>query len=132
VKELIEWMFQFVLLAAGGGPPVPYRVAEHLMRAVVIPLASANDYTIGGGFRQKLESYRVPGPFDGSEAGEWEFRFGLAATEEGQLIVEPKAAELLETIKGYAASQGARVDGGFREPTEEECEPLVSASDDPE
>jgi hypothetical protein len=113
VRELVEWCFEFNLLPAAGGGAVPYAVAEELMVEVIVPWARAPEYTVGGGFSPAGE-WRRP------RAGEWGYNIGLAAVYLDQTIPEAHARGLLADIQAFAASHGARIEGGYREFTDED------------
>ena len=48
------------------------------------------------------------------ELVEWEFRFGLCGSKEGQLIPREKCDELLDVIVSWAEANSLGIGGGYR------------------
>ena len=104
--KLIEWCLDFrVAPARPGGSPVTDKDAEMLMDAAV-DWAVSRDYGVGGGYKTGS---------DGS--GSLDFRFGLTATLDDQLISDEEAQQLLDHLKEIARGSGWVLTGGFREYT---------------
>ena len=104
-----EWCFEFRVLA---NLPIRRSEADALLDEA-IRWAEAHRLGIGGG-------YRPSSPEAKGAARSWSFRFGLCATEAGQLIPRRSAHDLWETLRAGCGRRGFECEGGFRAFTAEE------------
>ena len=120
--KLIEWCLDFrVAPARPGGSPVTDKDAEMLMDAAV-DWAVSRDYGVGGGYKTGS---------DGS--GSLDFRFGLTATLDDQLISDEEAQQLVDHLRELAKRSGWTMTRGYREFNEEDqarFEAAVRTEDD--
>lgn len=109
-KKLIEWAFRFNVDHIEKGRILTSKCAESLLLSMTA-WAEKRDYGIGGGFHEMKSS---------QEKSQWEFSFGLCATRDHQLIPESKAEELWEFITEFCEKNNWKLQGEFREFTQEE------------
>jgi hypothetical protein len=112
-RELSDWCFEFDLVPDANEGAVPYGPAEELMVDVILPWARARGYEVGGGFRPAGEWWRP-------RVGQWGYKFSVATIYRDRLLPEAQAGALLEVIQAFAAAHGARIEGGYREFTDDD------------
>jgi hypothetical protein len=109
MEERDEWCFEFHVSA----PTLIRRAETDQLLKEAIRWAEANRLGVGGGY--KPASAEVE-----KAAQSWAFRFGLCASEDGQVIPRTLAHDLWQLLQAECERQGFVCTGGFRPFTAEE------------
>lgn len=121
MRAIQEWAFRFRLIWRAMTPREAEALAQRVLLEVMTPWAEVRYYGIGGGFA-RLDAT--------AHESQVEFAVGLAATRPGQVIPDAHAEELMDAVRDFAAAHDMRVEGGWREFTVEEQQPIPERPED--
>lgn len=113
-----EWCFDFYVHAAA---PIPAQLMDGLLWEEVINWAEGHQLGVGGGLRAASLQ-------QDAAAQCWHFRFGLCASEDGQIIPASQADELEQLLRAWCSDRSLEFAGGFRAFTPDECNPEAQSS----